>query len=298
MKTLQASQVRARRGRPSYSLIELLVTFSIISIIIGLLLPAVSLVFRSAQRTAKMNWYRQRQLDPTIGVTHTKTVRVLFIGNSLTYVNNLPRMVQALVESAGGAWKLEYEMIASAGATLEYHWTSGIALDSIRKKEWDFVVLSDQSTRPYVQPDLFLQYARLFNEEIAARGAITLFYLTPANKPVAVNQPRITAAYVDVARELKAEVAPVGVAWQHALQAHPYPDLYLSDGVHPTPRGTYLSACVFYASIFGRGAAGLTGTVRFGNDLLIDLEPNEARALQERAWRTVIDFGPQWMQWP
>jgi hypothetical protein len=49
----------------------------------------------------------------------------------------------------------------------------------------------------------------------------------------------------------------VGDAWQTVVGQQPNAALWQGDGVHPTTEGTYLAACVFYASIFGRSPVGL-----------------------------------------
>ena len=56
-------------------------------------------------------------------------MKVLFIGNSYTYCNNLPGMLQDLSNAAGKT--LETAMVASGGKTLEWHWYNPETLDAI-----------------------------------------------------------------------------------------------------------------------------------------------------------------------
>ena len=56
--------------------------------------------------------------------------------------------------------------------------------------------------------------------------------------------------------------------------------LYESDQKHPNATGAYLSACVFYATIYGRSPEGLPG--RIG-----DLTDAAVRPLQAAAWKAV-----------
>lgn len=120
-------------------------------------------------------------------------LRVLFIGNSLTYYNNLPRMLEQLAASSNVPRKLETRLVAFGGATLRSHWERGQALKAIREGGWDHVVLQEQSalgavymvngTR-WITPDprFFHEYARLMNKEINQVGARTIFFLTWARK--------------------------------------------------------------------------------------------------------------------
>lgn len=196
----------------------------------------------------------------------TGKVRVLFIGNSYTFFNNLPQIVAALAQSAHK--ELETEMIAAGGATLKKHWEDGRALEALKQGHWDYVVLQEQSTlgfptggSPINSPKMFHEYARLFNAEIIKVGAKTVFFLTWARQNLPQTQAQLTQAYFAIAKELKAIVAPVGVAWQRALKKNPNLALHQKDLSHPTPTGSYLAACVLFSTLYGRTAVGLTASV-------------------------------------
>ena len=64
-------------------------------------------------------------------------------------------------------------------------------------------------------------------------------------------------AYTQMGRQLDAFVAPVGRAWAASLKANPDISLYDDDGSHPNVYGTYLTACVFYATLTGLTPVGL-----------------------------------------
>src|ERR1700730_13210076 len=148
----------------------------------------------------------------------TNELHVLFIGNSFTYVNDLPKMVAELAK-AGGQRPLHYERETPGGCTLEKHWKDGKALAKIQSRQWDFVVLQDQSQAPLQGRDAMFDYAKKFDAEIKKRGAKTILYMTWAlqNKPE--NQPAISKAYQELSEELKDQLAPVGNAWKTALGA-------------------------------------------------------------------------------
>src|SRR5436190_1748641 len=74
-------------------------------------------------------------------------IRVLFIGNSYTYVNDLPRMVAALAQ-AGKQRPLVHERETPGGYSFEKHWMDGRAVAKITGAKWDHVVLQEQSLRP------------------------------------------------------------------------------------------------------------------------------------------------------
>ena len=58
-------------------------------------------------------------------------------------------------------------------------------------------------------------------------------------------QGEITSVYSKLAKEKGAEIVPVGTAWQIARKVRPDASLYIADGSHPSPLGTFLSACIW-----------------------------------------------------
>lgn len=75
---------------------------------------------------------------------NTRGTRLLFIGNSYTYFNNLPAIVQRLGEAAG-VGPVDVRMVAPGGMRLEDHWRAADAHTALREGPWDVVVLQEQS---------------------------------------------------------------------------------------------------------------------------------------------------------
>jgi hypothetical protein len=190
----------------------------------------------------------------------TDRLRVLFIGNSYTYVNDLPFQIQQIAESAGAELPLEVVSVTPGGMTLERHWDSGSPRRLIRQGGWTHVVLQEQSTRPIDDPENFYEYARRFDEEIDRVGARTVLYLTWARQHRPTSQDTLSHAYLTAARDLDAWVAPVGIAWQRALEEDPTLLLHNEDRSHPGATGTYLAALVFYATLFDTPIVDVTST--------------------------------------
>ncbi len=173
--------------------------------------------------------------------------RILFIGNSYTGTNDLPGLVRSMWQ--GGPVDIQSHIVG--GSTLAQHWNEGQALALIRSGKWDFVVLQEQSMLPIVGRMLMWYYARLFDAEIRKAGGRTVFYMTWARSWWPESQAALTNAYQGIARELGADVAPVGLAWEDTLRLRPDITLFVEDGSHPSPRGSYLAACVMLAVLGG-----------------------------------------------
>jgi len=211
---------------------------------------------------------------------------VLFIGNSYTAGNNLPALVAALADAAGER-KIKTDRSVHGGFTFQKHFEKGEAVEKIRRRKWDVVVLQEQSQMPCVDPELMHRFARKLHAEIDKQGAKTVFFLTWARRHIPLMQEGLNSAYFAIAEQLDAEVAPVGMAWKNALAADAQLVLHRDDRSHPNPAGSYLAACVFYATLLQKSPVGLPAELGGGGKTLVKLDAKLAGQLQQIAWRTV-----------
>jgi hypothetical protein len=216
-------------------------------------------------------------------------MRVLFIGNSYTYVNDLPGMFTKL--ACSGGYKVETGMAAQGGWTLAQHNDSSQTLDQIQLKKWNIIVLQEQSEIPAIQSSriqTMYPAVRQLVQRIRTSGAQPLLFMTWGHKDGDATyglatyydmQAQLSAGYTGIAQELNVPVVPVGTAWLKGVtQTNPL-NLWQSDGSHPTEQGTYLAACVFYAAIFHQSPVGL--------GYLGGVDPVTAQTLQTLAAETL-----------
>ncbi|MDQ6621114.1 MAG: SGNH/GDSL hydrolase family protein [Pseudomonadota bacterium] len=178
--------------------------------------------------------------------------RVLFIGNSYTARHDLPALIAHQIGN------MRAQMVVAGGASLRRHWNSGRASSAIESDAWTHVVLQEQSTLPIKNRARFHENVRLFDRAIRDVGAKPVLYLTWARASAPESQSVLNAAVREIAAELGATIAPVGVAWACARSRYPDIALHLADGSHPTGAGAFLSACVFSATLAGPDRALLT----------------------------------------
>lgn len=179
-------------------------------------------------------------------------IAILFLGNSLTYTNDLPKM---FVDSS--PVKVYTDSVTVPGGTLQILYEQTDALQKLRSRKWDYVVLQEQGSlgiaavngqRAVNDPKAFFSWSRIWDREIRAAGAKTVFFHSWVRKVNPEDRPHVDYAFLQIARELKAVNVPVGLAWARL----PQDGLYVPDGLHPTLAGSYLAACVFTQSLFAR----------------------------------------------
>lgn len=219
-----------------------------------------------------------------------KPIRVLFVGNSQIYYNDMPRILEALAESAPkDRPRIKAGRALTGGATLEYHWNKGTGKDTPRAKiteeKWDYVVIQEYSS--VASQESFTKHARLFHELIRPTGAQTVLFAT-ANfpSPYPKGFQDLHDKHVALAQELKVPLAAGGKAWMAYWGDNPTLeqrlDLFDKDKGHPGKKGSYLYACTFYALFTGQSPVGLTHRLPSPEHTIT---PDEAKRFQEAAWQ-------------
>ena len=193
---------------------------------------------------------------------------VLFLGNSYTATNDLPDVFTKLAGSGGLA--VSTAANALGGMTLARHVAASDTATMLNDTTFNVVVIQEQSQIP-ASPELaaaeMFPAATALAEHTHRVGAQPLLLQTWAHRdgwPEAgiatyeQMQEAITGSYDEIAQALSLEVAPVGEAWARERSDPAHPDLWRKDGSHPTVSGTYLAACVLFATVFHRSPQGLT----------------------------------------
>jgi hypothetical protein len=209
-------------------------------------------------------------------------LRILFIGNSFTYVNDLPKVFADL--SSSGGHQVEAGMFAQGGWTLSEHVKSPEMLAVLQSSKWDYVIVQEQSQIPSIEQSrqaAMYPAARSLIAKIREAGARPIFFETwghqngwPENgmPDFESMQYQIDQGYLTIGQELNVSIVPVGDAWFNAITQNPQLDLWETDGIHPSEQGTYLAACVFYAFIFQESPQGLSFLGNLDKEAALDLQ--------------------------
>jgi hypothetical protein len=186
-------------------------------------------------------------------------LRVLFVGNSYTRFNDLPRVVHDLAATVDGAPTLEVESVLVDGATLHDHWTTTGARERIHDGAFDVVVIQGQSTEPLRDDSDFGVYVDLLAEEAQAAGSRVVWFVTwarraghPDYERLGLGTPEWMTSALDrgYARWIGVR-AHVGLAFQIAITELPDVELYDVDGSHPSAAGSLLAGCVLAEMVAG-----------------------------------------------
>lgn len=199
------------------------------------------------------------------------TTRILFIGNSSTYYNQMPLMVEGLAKANN--INCEVKSITASSYKLTQFATTGNAynteiVNALSKEKWDFVIL--QEHRENIMGNLEATKNAITNlkSTIDSTGAKTILYETQADyigNDFIIDgtsiyfdnitlQNYMTKFYFSLGNKFDCKVAPVGVNYTRCMKEYPEINLYNSDMIHPTLEGSYLAACTLFQTIFETSA--------------------------------------------
>lgn len=233
--------------------------------------------------------------EPLVPVTRAadpRPLRILFIGNSLTFFNDLPARTAEIALRDTTLRSPDAQSVTRSSTSLRQHWFLGTAPQRIQAERWDYVVLQESSDIVDA-PETTEVYVAKYDSLARAGGARTMLYLTWTYGDVPQLQDSVTHIYTRIAQHVGTLVAPVGVAWKQALQVQPTLPLYLPDSLHPAPMGTYLAANTMFAALYRHTPVGLAGLQAIGDTNIVTLDSATAAMLQTTAWTVTQPYLPK-----
>ena len=173
-------------------------------------------------------------------------LRILFIGNSHTYVNEVPALVQKMAAADG--IEVDVTMIAHGGWYLWQHVQEPDVWFNIHRGGYDYVVLQEHS-HPFDSLDEYREAVYTLVNWIRESGSTPVLYGTWSMKAEPFEQERMNAFNRQLVQETGAVYAGVGEGWWTYQLSHPEIDLYAEDGAHASPEGSAYAAHVIWETI-------------------------------------------------
>jgi hypothetical protein len=216
-------------------------------------------------------------------------LRVLFLGSSLTYNNDMPLLVQAFAREVGQS--LDAVTVAKGGFSFEDHCKRGAALSTLRKGPWNFVVMQQGPSTLTASRRNMREWARRLAEPIRQAGARPALYMVwPAEDRLSYFD-EVRTSYQLTAEDVDGMLIPAGEAWRAAWKRDPNVPLYRRDREHPSPTGSFLVALSIFGMLFSRSPVGLPASVRLSNGSVAQVPPPLAKLLQDSAEEANAQYG-------
>jgi hypothetical protein len=184
--------------------------------------------------------------------------RLLFLGHSYTYYNDMPAMVAKMADSADSPVRYDVTMSAFPNASLEDHWNNRKTRELLSRGGWYRVIAQPETSSRLEEADssLYVYGRKLLVGTGEQPPAIIISHLAT---DAFYRRQHWTTRRSDHAKILEenlrglaiatgADVIDVARIWDR-VRAKELPFPLYKDGNHPSLEGSYLVALVVYASI-------------------------------------------------
>ena len=175
-------------------------------------------------------------------------MRILMLGNSFTFVNNMPDKLAQLT----GAEVIHH---TRGGARLAEQLNPKTKMgkrtqEALQNEKWDYVVLQEMSNGPITAKESFMQSVKDLCGKIRENGAIPVLYATWAYQKDGKQLQKfgidydemyrkMHEAYAEAAEKNHTLLADVGSAFYEKTETE---NLFNDDGSHPNEAGSNLAA--------------------------------------------------------
>lgn len=173
---------------------------------------------------------------------------ILFVGNSLTYTNDLPALVVKIGKEKG--IKIKTEMLAYANYALEDHWNDGKLQLLLANKQFDFVIVQQGPSSQDEGRAMLLDYGAKIKALCDTNNSKLAFFMVwPAYSNFHTFEG-VIKNYTDAAVKTNSMLCPVGKMWKdYIADTYDY-SYYGPDMFHPSQKGSEKAAQIIYETLF------------------------------------------------
>lgn len=218
-------------------------------------------------------------------------MKVLFIGNSHTFYNDMPQIFKNICTEKGK--DVEVAMQAFGGKTYGWHYGQMTELRfALLHGGFDYIVMQQAAHSPCpAKEETLADGGKII--ELARKCGVTPIQTMPwAEKRDPDHQKGMYDIYNTLAEETGIKLTVAGNVFEDVFFNHPEIDMYYEDGEHASPYGSYTIAMAAYAAIFGESVKGLAPksyctykpgfvVINDKNETQFELDPEKAVKLQE-----------------
>jgi hypothetical protein len=210
------------------------------------------------------------QSPPSAATPAPRTLRVLFVGNSLVYVNDLPAALRAVAAAQPTPVRIETQTFVAPGGTVAARWKDGKAAAALAGGHWDALVLQERGgllacmvdAEQRTQAECRASDRAHRDFAAKAKAANTRVLLLATWGPDATWQSKLDRAAKQLAGRIDATIVPAGPALRRHAAKHGDAATF-PDGIHPSLPATLVMAAQLHRAIVGTAPTATDVTLDF-----------------------------------
>ena len=180
--------------------------------------------------------------------TNSNSVHILFIGNSLTYTNNLPQLVKNSAKQKGVI--INTTMIAYPNYAIHDHWNEGKVQKEISNNHYDYVIIQQGPSSQSLGRKILIEYGDKYSNLCKKNNAKLCYYMVWPARMHYHTFEGVIKNYRDASIINDAYLCPVGEKWKNHFDLTSNFDYYSSDQFHPSMKGSEVAATVIVEKLF------------------------------------------------
>jgi len=177
-----------------------------------------------------------------------KQTSILFIGNSLTYTNDLPELVTD--EALKNGHDVITEMVAKPNYALMDHWADGKIQKLMRINDYDYVVIQQGPSSQAYGRQLLIDYAQKLSELCEKYDCQLAIFMVWPSRTYYHTFDGVIESHKLAAEATGAILCPVGEKWKAHFDSTKNFDFYGPDGFHPSQKGSARAAEIIVETLF------------------------------------------------
>ncbi len=179
---------------------------------------------------------------------NAQDVSILFIGNSLTYSNNLPQILTKI--GANNGMEISTHQLCFPNYGLEDHWNERNIQGAIKAQNFDYVIFQQgPSSQAYGRSSL-IEYGGKISRVCHENDSKPAYFMVWPSTNYYHTFDGVIKNHVDASIQNKAGIIPVGSLWKKYREAVSNAGLYASDGFHASKKGSFLAALTMFQFLF------------------------------------------------
>ncbi|QKX06647.1 SGNH/GDSL hydrolase family protein [Aquimarina sp. TRL1] len=178
----------------------------------------------------------------------TSSYTILFIGNSLTYTNNLPQLVKKYGKQKG--IRIKTKMVAYPNYSIEDHWNDKQIQRLIANRKYNFVIIQQGPSSRSNGRKMLIDYGKKYKTLCDTNESKLCYFTVWPSLTYYHTFEAVIENYKEGATTNNSILLPVGAVWKAYIDDTKRREYYGPDGFHPSLRGSKIAAKVIVDTLF------------------------------------------------
>ncbi|WP_075341671.1 SGNH/GDSL hydrolase family protein [Tenacibaculum agarivorans] len=180
---------------------------------------------------------------------YKKDYTVLFVGNSLTYYNNLPKLITKYAKKHKEI-HIKTKTITFPNYAIEDHWNDGKVQKLIVSQKFDFLILQQGPSSQKAGKKMLIDYGKKYAELCEANKIQLCYFMVWPSLMYYHTFEKVIENHTEAAKLNNAILLPVGKHWKEHIEENNDYSYYGPDEFHPSKKGSKKAAQIIVETLF------------------------------------------------